>query len=156
VTDDARPAGHDEDRLELSAPAEPAILDLVHALIEELWTIHPGVGAGDRTRFELAITEVVANIVEHAYRLHPTDEGLPPEDLRRLSITLSADAARLLATMEDNGRPAAVDLSKAVMPDPLAESGRGLAIANASVDQLYYERRDGRNHWRVVCDRRPD
>ena len=39
------------------------------------------------------------------------------------------------------------------MPDADAESGRGLALAAAAVDDMSYERVEGRNHWRLRCVR---
>ena len=46
-----------------------------------------------------------------------------------------------------------IDLSSVAMPDELAESGRGLALAMAAVDDLSYEREGGRNLWRLTCIR---
>jgi serine/threonine-protein kinase RsbW len=40
------------------------------------------------------------------------------------------------------------------MPEPEAESGRGLPMAQAALDELSYERDDGRNVWTMVRWRR--
>src|SRR6478672_10512120 len=68
-------------RLELSGPATPEMLDLVHAVLERLWADHADVSQGDRARFETAVIEILGNIVEHAYRLDPS--GDPNDRLRR-------------------------------------------------------------------------
>lgn len=142
-------------RLELSGPATPEMLDLVHAVLERLWADHADVSQGDRARFEMAVIEILGNIVEHAYRLDPSDD---PDDgsARRFDVSLVATDEELVAAFGDNGMPVALDLSNVAMPDEDAESGRGLALAAAAVDDLSYERVEGRNHWRLLCVRRPD
>ena len=49
-----------------------------------------------------------------------------------------------------------VDLSEVTLPDPDAESGRGLALALASLDHLEHRRDRGRNVWVLHCTREPD
>lgn len=140
-------------RLELAAPADPEMLDLVHALLEQLWSSHPDVSETDRIRFETAVIEILANIVEHAFVL----DGSPGDAarVRRFDVSLGATDEELLASFGDNGLPIALDLSDVTMPDELAESGRGLALATAALDDLSYERVDGRNHWKLLCLRGP-
>jgi len=142
-------------RLELSGPATPEMLDLVHAVLERLWADHDDVSQGDRARFETAVIEILGNIVEHAYRLDPSDDP-DDESARRFDVSLVATDEELVASFGDNGMPVALDLSNVTMPDEDAESGRGLALAAAAVDDLSYERVQGRNHWRLLCVRRPD
>jgi serine/threonine-protein kinase RsbW len=138
-------------RLELSAPADPAILDLVHAMLEHLWQAHTDVADRDRFRFETAVIEILGNIVEHAYELDHTAPPPPPEESRRFDICLSADDGELVASFGDNGLPVHLDLGHVAMPDEMAESGRGLALAAAAVDEVEYDRVEGRNHWRLRC-----
>lgn len=138
-----------EGRLELSAPATPEMLDLLHAVLEQLWASHQDVGTTDRVRFETAVIEILGNIVEHAYEI---DATVAPGS-RRFDVTLTATDTELVATFGDDGVPMGIDLSAVAMPDDLAESGRGLAIAMASVDDLSYERVDNRNLWRLTCTR---
>jgi serine/threonine-protein kinase RsbW len=141
-------------RLELAAPADPEMLDLVHALLEQLWASHPDVSETDRIRFETAVIEILANIVEHAFELD--GEAGDTARVRRFDVSLGATDEELLASFGDNGLPIALDLSDVTMPDELAESGRGLALATAALDDLSYERVDGRNHWKLLCIRRVD
>jgi serine/threonine-protein kinase RsbW len=54
----------------------------------------------------------------------------------------------------DNGCRAEVDLATAAMPRAMSESGRGLALTLAAVDELVYRRDGGTNHWRIVRLRR--
>ena len=134
-------------RLTLSAPAVPEVLEVVHAMLAQLWAGADGVTDRDRMRFEMAVIEILANVVEHAYEHDPASG-------RRVDITLAADDDRLVAELGDNGLPIALDMSAVAMPDDeLAESGRGLALATAALDDLRYERVEGRNHWTLVCSR---
>lgn len=134
-------------RRHLVAPAVPETVDAAHLELEALWVDAAEVDPTDRMRFELAVIEVLANIVEHAYA---ADDG--PE-VRGLDVDLRVHADRLEADLHDDGVPAALDLSAVTMPGEDAESGRGLALALASVDDLAYSREDGRNRWRLVCRR---
>ena len=143
-------------RLELSAPADPETMDLVHAVLEQLWAVHDDVSDRDRGRFETAVMEILGNIIEHAYQLDDGAQATTPADgPRRFDIVLAATDDELVATFGDNGMPVALDLSNIVMPDADAESGRGLALAAAAVDDMSYERVQGRNHWRLLCVREP-
>ena len=124
----------------LTAPAEPASLDRVHALLEAVWAAHDDVPLADRLRFAIAVTEIAGNIVEHSGSGRTLD----------FSLRVRVEPGQLEAEFEDSGRRVDADLSAVEMPDPLAESGRGLALAFSCVDHLEY-RRDGRlNHWRMV------
>ncbi|WP_134738980.1 ATP-binding protein [Nocardioides sp. 503] len=147
MTDDQQPAADAlVGRLELSAPATPEIMDLVHGMIEHLWTTHPDIGERDRARFEMSVIEILGNIVEHAYAAEETHPST-----RRFQIALAATEDRLVARLADNGLPVGLDLSGAVMPDELAESGRGLALATAALDDLGYHRVGDRNLWDLLC-----
>jgi serine/threonine-protein kinase RsbW len=138
------------DRVDVSAPATPQMMDLAYDAIQRLWGAHEDVAMTDRIRFETAVMEILGNIVQHAYAL---DESGSPET-RRFDLTLTADADAVVASFGDDGVPMALDLSEIVMPDEYAESGRGLAMAMAALDDLAYERQGGRNHWRLMVQRR--
>lgn len=132
------------------APVEAESLDLVQDRLVTLWSSDETVALSDRIRFEMALVEVVANIVEHAFQ-HDADVGG-----RRLTVAMTLTPDRLEAHLYDNGLPAEIDLKAVTMPDGDALSGRGLALAVAAVDEVGYERVDGRNHWRLVCRRTAD
>lgn len=145
------PLAQVDDRLELSAPATPEILDLVHTMLEHLLAERDDVADRARMRFEMAVIEILSNIVEHAYEAD-AEVPHPAGASRRFTITLAVTATRLLAALSDNGLPMALDLEGAALPDDdLAESGRGLAMATAALDSLEYARLDGCNRWTLVC-----
>lgn len=129
------------------APVEPESLDLVHDRLQAFWSHDDAVCVTDRTRFEMAVVEVVANILEHAFQLDADAPG------RLLSVTLTVTPDRIEAVLSDNGFPAEIDLGAVTMPDEDATSGRGLALAVAAIDEVTYDRTGGRNHWRLTCRR---
>lgn len=143
------PDAGDEGRVELSAPATPEMMHMVHAVLEQLWSQHDDVSMVDRIRFETAVIEILGNIVEHAYEMEAGDTE------RRFDVRLTATETALIASFGDDGMPNTIDLSDVVMPDEEAESGRGLALAMAAVDEISYDRSAGRNHWRLTCHRQP-
>lgn len=124
----------------LVAPAETAALDRVHELLEQLWRDAGDVALEDRVRFETAVTEIAGNIVVHASDGRPLD----------FTLHVRADPDRIEARFRDAGRRADVDLTAARLPADLAESGRGLALALAAVDELEYRRDGAVNCWRVM------
>ena len=129
----------DQDHV-LRSVAEPACLERVHGLLEAVWVSHPDVGDDDRMRFELAVTEIAGNIVEHV--------GQPGPLEFQLGVHVHPD--RLEARFRDPGRRMEVDFSSVAMPGELAESGRGLALALAVSDELTYRNDGADNHWLVV------
>jgi serine/threonine-protein kinase RsbW len=124
---------------ELHACADPDCLAKVYRLLEDMWAGSPDVSGTDRVMFETAVIEIAGNIVQHG-----AGEGEGPVNC---NLTLNVYAERLEANFKDNGRIAPVDIDTVGMPDPLAESGRGLALAKAAVDVFIYERHNGANHW---------
>jgi serine/threonine-protein kinase RsbW len=132
------------------APVQPESLDVVQDRLAEFWTHDESVSPADRMRLELAVVEVAANIVEHAFAVDADRRG------RVLTVALTLTAAHVEAVLCDNGLPVAIDLGAVTMPDEDATSGRGLALAVAAVDEVVYERVDGRNSWRLVCRRTTD
>ncbi|MBF4162157.1 ATP-binding protein [Nocardioides acrostichi] len=133
--------------LEFDALAVPESMDDAHGVLEQLWALDESISPLDRMRFELAVIEILGNIIEHAYA-----NDVDPR-VRRVTMTLTLDSEHLVAELADSGVPVELDLSDIGLPDFEAESGRGLAMAQASVDEMTYSRDQGRNTWRLVCRR---
>jgi glycosyltransferase involved in cell wall biosynthesis/anti-sigma regulatory factor (Ser/Thr protein kinase) len=115
----------------------------VQRTLEQAWDDHPHVP--DVTRMEVAIAaaEIGSNVVDHAGR---------GRDVKvRMKMWVLADEVRI--EFSDNGAPAEVDLGTLRMPDVMAENGRGLAIARASLRELNYHRDGEGNHWMLVSRR---
>ncbi len=130
----------------LDVCAQPECLERVHGLLERLWDDAPELDPGARMRFEIAVVEVATNIVEHA--------GEPGGDCTvDLNLRLAAYPDRVEARFRDTGREAVLDVSGAVLPEDAAETGRGIAMALAALDEVSYEREGDVNCWRVVLRR---
>ena len=127
------------DALTLETAPGPRALDDIAAVLSRAWSDNPSVPLAVRTHMEIAVGEISANVLEHA-----TPGWI------RLEVRVFAD--RIQVDLFDDGGPADVDLTAAVLPDAMAERGRGIALAKASLEQLSY-RRDSVNHWTLVSRR---
>jgi anti-sigma regulatory factor (Ser/Thr protein kinase) len=99
-------------------------------------------------RLSLALDEVVANVVRHAY-----DEA----GAERIDVRLWLEGGLVVAEVEDRGRPfdplraPAPDLDAKVEDRPVG--GLGLHLLRAVMDRLSYERRGNRNILRMEARR---
>ncbi len=135
--------------VDLDLPVEPESLDQVQDALERFWD-GSDVSTVDRIRFETAVVEVAGNVVEHAYSF---DQLAGNAGVRELAVRFRLGADVVEAVISDNGLPMEIDLAAVTMPGEEAESGRGLALAVAAVDELRYERDGGRNRWTMICRR---
>jgi serine/threonine-protein kinase RsbW len=131
----------------IDEPATIESLEAVQDAFEEWWTALGDESVATRFSLETAIVEIAANIVEHSRRNDAEVAG------RRYTLDLDASDDELTAVFRDNGLPADIDLAAVTMADLEDESGRGLALAIASLDRLEYRHEDGRNVWTLVCRR---
>ena len=123
----------------LEGLAVPESLNLLHDLLDRVGRDHPDVDSADLMLFETAVIEVAGNVVEH---------GHPPGKVSwAFRIEIRPD--RLEAALSDSGEEYPGGTWGTGMPDPMQETGRGLALATAVLDSLTYERRDDANHWRM-------
>lgn len=123
--------------------AVPESLDRLHELFERVRTDWPDIDEVDLSMFETAIVEIHGNVVEHG---HP-----PGQVIYAFELEVSAD--RLVGILADTG-VAVPDLSTMdELPHEMAESGRGLWLAKATLDDLQYARMGDRNTWKLVRNR---
>lgn len=123
--------------LTLEGPADLPCLERVHDLVDQLWVRVPDVEATDRYRFGTAVIEVAGNIVEHG------------GDDVRLRLRLVARDSSVEAYFRDTGPEIVLDELTGELPEPLAEKGRGIALARAALDDVEYEREGEANLWRL-------
>jgi len=122
----------------VSCEATPEQLGSVHEALTQFWAgIVPTPPEDWRMMFDLAVSEVAANIVEHAQ---------PP----MMSLRLSATAGKVVAEFTDGGRGWTGPPSPSRLVDELSERGRGLALARTAVDEVVYEREGTVNRWRLI------
>lgn len=129
-------------RAEFLAPADTEAIDRVHLLFEELAARRPDLADDRRGAFELAVVEVVTNVIQHGV------EGTRA----RVQLELGHTDDGLRAVVTDDAEPADVDVSNAIMPDPedFGESGRGLALIALLVDEFVHEPLPHGNRWTLV------
>ncbi|RWZ53134.1 ATP-binding protein [Labedella phragmitis] len=132
-----------EHSLLLSSP--PGDVDDVHGFLEGVWSSNPGVVPTDRMAFETAVIELASNVIQHA------DDG--GGVTWHLTVTCSPES--LTATLYDGGVSADLSLHDRSLPDPLSESGRGLAFVQMLVDTLDYRNSERGNEW-SISKRRSD
>lgn len=123
----------------LDTVTSPATLDEIGMMLDRTWSAHSHVPEDVRTQVAIAVSEIGANIVEHAARGRPVR--------LRMEVLVSPQVVRV--AFLDDGPPAELDLVAPVMPHHTAERGRGLAMAHAVLDRLLYYR-NAFNHWILV------
>ena len=114
--------------------------DAVHALLDILWNNAPHVETLDRFGFETALIELVSNVFQHG------DSDMTPI----CTITVTSYSDRIECSLLDAGSPRELQLTGRAMPDEFAESGRGIILIQALVNELSYTREGDRNRWHMV------
>ena len=141
-------------RVTVEVPGTAEHLGELHMAIERFWgevdrALAQPPGEEWRLLFATALGEAGANVVRHAYR--------GGEVAGTLRAELLAFPDRIEARFTDQGIEFAGDLSQpapsaAALLDDLPESGYGLSLIRAAVDELRYERSapSGENHWKLL------
>ncbi|MCS5733830.1 ATP-binding protein [Herbiconiux daphne] len=129
-----------EERKSLVFSSPPDDVDAVHEFLETVWAQNPGVSEFERMAFETALIELASNVIQHAAGV----TGVT------CVLSVTADENGLAATLADTADEGGIVLLDREMPDELSESGRGIALIQALVDELNYERVDERNVWTIT------
>jgi serine/threonine-protein kinase RsbW len=121
-------------------PSNEEAIEAIHNELDALWDDASFVPDMDRMTFATAVIEAAANIVQHA---------LPAADKPvEIDVDISVRPTRLVARVSAfNAREPFANDMQASMPDSDAESGRGLALIEALVTTVTFERQDGTNTW---------
>lgn len=127
------------DVYDLEGLAVPGEIDRLHELLEQAAAQHPHVPASDVMLFETAVIEIANNVVEHG-----RPEGEVAWHFRLVVEPTSLRAELSYSGQEYTGWVPGVDHE---MPDALDESGRGLPLASAVLDELGYRREPDANVW---------
>ncbi|MFD6053420.1 ATP-binding protein [Agromyces sp. NPDC060279] len=131
----------------IAARADPAMLERAARELAA-FAAEERLADDELARLDLALGEVLANVVAHARPVGDA-EGVA------VDLTLSASPDAVLVTVEDRATVAAVDLAAVSMPAEDAESGRGLALALAVLNGFSHEEREGGgNRWTLRLRRR--
>lgn len=120
-------------------PAGLALVDRALDELDRLWERASDVPSQDRILFALALSEVTTNIAQH----NDTADVV-------LSIDVRVTTDTLRACIRDTAPPAPVDWDAVSMPDEAAESGRGLALSQAALDEFTHTVGAHGNTWVLV------
>ncbi|XAS67059.1 ATP-binding protein [Micrococcaceae bacterium Sec5.7] len=125
--------------------SSPEAIEAVHEMLDDLWEDASFVPDMDRMTFATAIIESASNIVQHA-----EPEAQDPVELGvDISVQLALLQARVSAF---HAREPFASQMEPGMPDEDSESGRGLALIQALVTTVTFERQDGTNTWILSRD----
>ena len=128
----------------LTGLAVPESIDRLQDLLGEVRHDHPELDEADLYMLETAVVEIHGNVVEHG----------KPSGKVVYAFELEVHPDRLVGVLADTGS-ASPDLRLLdETTDELAESGRGLWLAKATLDELTYGRMGDRNTWMLVRFRR--
>ncbi|MFF1832331.1 ATP-binding protein [Paenarthrobacter sp. NPDC058040] len=120
-------------------------IEAIHNELDALWDDASFVPDMDRMTFATAVIEAAANIVQHA-------EPVAEEPVE-IDVEIGVWPSRLVARVSaHHAREPFADDMQASMPDSDAESGRGLALIEALVTTVTFERQDGTNIWTLTRD----
>jgi anti-sigma regulatory factor (Ser/Thr protein kinase) len=92
---------------------------------------------------ELALQELLTNLVDHAYR---------GDDRKMITVKFLLEPHALTIETVDHGIANRLNMEQVSMPDPadLAEGGYGMALIKALMDEVHYETTGRQNIWRLV------
>jgi serine/threonine-protein kinase RsbW len=118
--------------------AEDAV-ESVHNDLDSLWLDAPFVQDMDQMTFTTAVIESASNIVQHAEPV-----GQEPVEL---GVDIEVRPTVLQARVSAYHAKPPFGPMEPGTPDEEAESGRGLALIEALVTTVTFERQDGTNTW---------
>ncbi len=122
---------------ELTVPPDD-IFD-VHEFLRTIWEEKSSLSEPDRYSIETAIIELTTNIFQYS------------EVTGRIAckIVIEIEGGKVLVTVTDNGELAVLELDEHLMPDEFSESGRGIALIRALVDDFSFDTTGNKNQWRL-------
>lgn len=133
----------------VDGPAGLALVDRVLDELERLWLTAAEVPVEDRILFGLALSEITTNIAQHNVDAEVT-----------VNVAVRVIDGALRADITDSAPPAAIDWEAVSMPEEESESGRGLALSRAVLDEFTHTADERGNRWllqrRVSVSEDPD
>lgn len=124
----------------LTSSAKPEALDEFDGLLAKAWSANSHVPEAIRIQVGIAVGEIGANIIRYAAVTGPVN----------IRMHVRPMASEVQVEFVDDGIPAQIDLDNVSLPEDMAETGRGLALAQAALAQLSYRRDYTENHWILV------
>ena len=140
----------------LDFPASYKSLDLARACVQALIEDVPALLKGDTGfadiaiyNIQLAVHEIMTNIIEHAYKNDPAG---------RIHLTLLFDPSRPSLTIELDDKGISFDKPRVQLPDlnHAQEHGYGLFLTHKLMDIVEYSTTQNGNHWHLVKNLLPE
>ena len=127
-------------RLKIVMPSHPRYLAVVRATVGELGLVY-GLSQESCQGIILAIDEALANIIRHAYKNHYDQQ---------IELNCQVEASRLEFRLLDQGEPPDRARICGQPLDEVALSGRGTHLIKAVMDEVAYDRIEGRNQVKMI------
>jgi len=124
---------------QIKMASDPRLLSVVRGTISELAAVC-GFEAEQCRCITLAVDEALSNVIRHAYKNHCDREI-------ELNCRVLDDCLEL--TFVDSGEPADLSRVCAQPLDEVALGGRGTQLIREIMDEVSYERPEGRNRLRL-------
>ena len=128
--------------ISFQAPAGYGILQIAEKALHNLLILHE-VELTVIDDCEVALQELLTNIVEHSYGDNQD---------KTIEIRLWVDRKHLIIEVKDNGAPANIAIESIAATDSgeLQASGYNLAVVEAIMDEVQYQYRDDKNIWKLI------
>jgi serine/threonine-protein kinase RsbW len=135
----------EHDVIQLGLPADNKFLSVIGVCIAALLEHVPEIKEPDMVTYniQLAVHEVCANVIEHAYQGNP-------EDRYHVVLTLAESPLRLEVELNDQGQSFSPPPKFTPNINQLPTRGYGLFLIHQLMDQVIYTSKPGHNQWRLV------
>jgi serine/threonine-protein kinase RsbW len=122
----------------------PDTVDVLQTFMEGMWSLCRNVSETDRNSIELAVVELVSNIIQNNSK-------------KTITCTVAIDIGNdaIAVVISDDGSPVRELPRSRRMPDPHEERGRGLAFVEGVTDSCDYRWEKGINIWELTRSRVP-
>ena len=125
--------------VEITVASHPRWLSLIRRVVTEYAELK-GLDAQSAREVVLAVDEASANVIKHTYQ---------GQCKQRLTVSALYSDDAIEVEIHDNGEPFNPMSQPLPAPDELRAGGRGMFLMQTVMDEIEYERRDGKNCMRM-------
>ena len=125
--------------VEITVASHPRWLSLIRRVVTEYAELK-GLDAQSAREVVLAVDEASANVIKHSYQ---------GECKQSLTVSALYNEDGIEVEIRDNGNPFNPISQLRPPPNELRAGGRGMFLMQTVMDEVEYERRDGKNYVRM-------